>query len=285
MTDLDSAEARIGAALSAHAGTSGHPFRRAAHAFEAWDGAAWQGGLIARLGTDWMLVETLAVDAAARGRGVGRRLMAQAEALARACGMTGIWLDTFTFQAPGFYRAQGFAEVGRIADYPLGQARVFFEKRLHPDPRRLIAGDPALPQVLDLIRAAFAPMEGRIDPPSSVHRLTLGTLTADARIGEVWALGDPVAACMILTPREDALYLGKLAVATERLGQGLARRLVDLSCHRAFIHSLPVVELQTRVELTENHATFAALGFTEVARSAHPGYPRPTSVTYRRPAA
>ena len=46
---------------------------------------------------------------------------------------------------------------------------------------------------------------------------------------------------------------------------------------------LPVLELQTRVELTENHATFRALGFVEVARTAHPGYDRPTSITFRRP--
>jgi hypothetical protein len=45
----------------------------------------------------------------------------------------------------------------------------------------------------------------------------------------------------------------------------------------------PLLELQTRVELTENHAIFAALGFREVGRTAHPGYDRPTSVTMERP--
>jgi hypothetical protein len=44
----------------------------------------------------------------------------------------------------------------------------------------------------------------------------------------------------------------------------------------------PVLELGTRVELTENHAAFAALGFREVARTAHAGYDRPTSVTMER---
>ncbi|MFN7434077.1 MAG: N-acetyltransferase, partial [Betaproteobacteria bacterium] len=44
------------------------------------------------------------------------------------------------------------------------------------------------------------------------------------------------------------------------------------------------LELQTRIELTENHATFAALGFAKVAETAHPGYARPTSITLRRPA-
>jgi hypothetical protein len=38
-----------------------------------------------------------------------------------------------------------------------------------------------------------------------------------------------------------------------------------------------------RVELTETHATFRALGFTETGRTAHPGFDRPTSITFRRP--
>jgi hypothetical protein len=41
------------------------------------------------------------------------------------------------------------------------------------------------------------------------------------------------------------------------------------------------LELQTRVELTENHATFRAMGFVETGRTAHPGYDR-TSITFRR---
>jgi MoxR-like ATPase len=43
------------------------------------------------------------------------------------------------------------------------------------------------------------------------------------------------------------------------------------------------VELEARIELTENHETFAALGFSRVAESAHPGFDRPTSITMRKP--
>jgi len=39
-------------------------------------------------------------------------------------------LATHTFQAPGFYRKQGFVEVGRIPDYPRGHAQVWFVKQL-----------------------------------------------------------------------------------------------------------------------------------------------------------
>lgn len=87
---------------------------------------------------------------------------------------------------------------------------------------------------------------------------------------------------MVLTPKADALYLGKLAVERAHRGQGLARQLVAVAEGRARDMGLPCVELQTRIELVENHATFAALGFVETARTAHQGYARATSLTFRK---
>ena len=126
-------------------------------------------------------------------------------------------------------------------------------------------------------------MEGRIDPPSSMHRLTEAAIADQARTGEVWVTGDPPVACLFLTPRPDALYLGKLAVADGHRGRGLARRLVDHAARRAAARGLPALELQTRIELTENHAAFARMGFAATGTTAHQGYDRPTSITMRRP--
>lgn len=148
------------------------------------------------------------------------------------------------------------------------------------------ATDPALwPAILDLLRAEFASMEGRIDPPSSLRDLSPTGLTEQAANGEIWVIGTPPAACVFLAPKTGALYLGKLAVAARNRQQGLARQLVELAEGRARDLGLLALELQTRVELAENHAVFRALGFTEVARTAHPGYDRPTSITFRRPVA
>lgn len=143
--------------------------------------------------------------------------------------------------------------------------------------------DAALwPAILALLGAEFASMTGRIDPPSSLHHLTPEALTQHSHSGEIWVIGSPPVACLFLTPKPQALYLGKLAVAASHRGRGLARQLVDLAETRARAHGLPALELQTRVELTENHATFRALGFTETGRTAHPGFDRPTSVTFRK---
>lgn len=136
--------------------------------------------------------------------------------------------------------------------------------------------------VLTLIQDSFAFMEGRIDPPSSMHRLTVQDIATQATEGEVWVIGQPPIACVFLTVKPQALYIGKLAVARSHRGQGLARTLIDMAETRARALGLPALDLQTRVELTENHATFRALGFTETARTAHAGYDRPTSITFRR---
>jgi GNAT superfamily N-acetyltransferase len=88
------------------------------------------GGLHGTLLYRWMFIALLAVPEQARGQGLGSRLMAMAEDLAREKGCVGIWLDTFDFQAPDFYRGLGYSEFGEIADYPPGHRRFFFQKRL-----------------------------------------------------------------------------------------------------------------------------------------------------------
>lgn len=88
------------------------------------------GGLYGKLLYRWMFIELLAVPEQTRGQGTGSRLMDMAEALAREKNCVGIWLDTFDFQAPDFYRKHGFTEFGRLEDYPPGHQRLFFNKRL-----------------------------------------------------------------------------------------------------------------------------------------------------------
>jgi N-acetylglutamate synthase-like GNAT family acetyltransferase len=132
-----------------------------------------------------------------------------------------------------------------------------------------------------LLADSFAYMEGRIAPPSSIADMTPETLRAKAgqeTLVTLWD-GDAVVGCGYLKDTGRSVYLGKLAVRADRRGGGLLRRIVAEADAMAHVLGRPVLELQTRVELTENHATFAALGFREVSRTSHPGYDRPTSVT------
>ncbi|MBC3957764.1 MULTISPECIES: GNAT family N-acetyltransferase [Pseudomonas] len=88
------------------------------------------GGLHARVLYRWLFIELLVVPEQTRGQGTGSRLMQMAEELAIDKGCVGIWLDTFDFQAPDFYRRHGYTEFGQIDDYPPGHTRFFFQKRL-----------------------------------------------------------------------------------------------------------------------------------------------------------
>ena len=140
------------------------------------------------------------------------------------------------------------------------------------------------PALLALLQAAFADMDGRIDPPSSLARLDVDALRAKAADEHLFVatVGNTLVGCAFASIRDDCVYVGKLAVAAAARRRGVARALIDAATRLARDHGRTALELQTRIELTENHATFAALGFAKVAETAHPGYTRATSITLRR---
>ncbi|MGP6428768.1 GNAT family N-acetyltransferase [Pseudomonas paraglycinae] len=94
------------------------------------DNDAILGGLYGQTFYRWLFIELLAVPEEGRGQGIGSKLMNMVEEFAREKDCVGIWLDTFDFQAPGFYKKLGYTECGEIVDYPLGHKRHFFQKRL-----------------------------------------------------------------------------------------------------------------------------------------------------------
>src|SRR5712664_4261246 len=55
----------------------------------------------------WLFVNLLWVHADLRRGGIGRGLLAEAERRGAALGCHSVWLDTFSFQAPEFYRTLG----------------------------------------------------------------------------------------------------------------------------------------------------------------------------------
>lgn len=88
------------------------------------------GGLHGYILYRWLFIELLVVPEQTRGKRMGSQLMERAEDFARERNCVGVWLDTFDFQAPDFYRKQGYTEFGRLEDYPPGHRRMFLQKRL-----------------------------------------------------------------------------------------------------------------------------------------------------------
>lgn len=140
-------------------------------------------------------------------------------------------------------------------------------------------------ELLELIMRSFAYMDGVIDPPSSAHKLSPGGLRLKAREETCFvATADDgrLAGCIFAAERPDALYVGKLAVDESMRGHGIGRALMQAAERHALKCGKSALELQTRIELLANQATFARMGFVEVARTAHEGYDRTTSITFRK---
>lgn len=132
-----------------------------------------------------------------------------------------------------------------------------------------------------LLVAAFAYMDARIDPPSSMKQITAENLRekAKAELLLTCKSGDELIAATFVAMHPDSLYIGKLAVREDFRRQGLSRRMIEVIEDFARVKRLPRLVLQTRVELTENHRAFAALGFVKTAETSHAGYDRATSIT------
>ncbi len=89
-----------------------------------------RGGLWAKCYYHWLFVELLFVPEIMRGQQLGTKLLAKAEQWANEQSCVGIWLDTFSFQAPGFYEKQGYSVFGTLERYPGENQRVFLRKLL-----------------------------------------------------------------------------------------------------------------------------------------------------------
>ena len=96
----------------------------------ARDGDAVAGGLNGSIHWGWCYIRHLWVHEDWRRRGLGRWLLAEAEAQAKARDCAGLYVDTFNEAAVAFYERAGFARFGRIEGFPPGHARTFLQKRL-----------------------------------------------------------------------------------------------------------------------------------------------------------
>lgn len=138
-------------------------------------------------------------------------------------------------------------------------------------------------RVLRLILDAFAYMGPRIDPPSSALRLTPKSVQAHAESGTLLLAhrANDLVGCLFLHPKNDALYISKLAISPVLQRAGIGRKLVQAARGEARLRGIGVLELETRIELTENHAAFARMGFIKTAETSHDGFDRPTSIVMR----
>jgi GNAT superfamily N-acetyltransferase len=78
----------------------------------------------------WLTVDTMWVDPTERGRGLGRRLLKAVHDQARERGCRWSKLNTWEFQAPGFYERLGYEVYGQEVDFPPGHVNHLMRKTL-----------------------------------------------------------------------------------------------------------------------------------------------------------
>ena len=96
------------------------------------DQGAVIGGLLGNTKWGWLYVDKLWISERARGCGLGSRLLARAEEVARERGSIGVYLSTFEHQARSFYEQRGYALFGTLDGFPAATRQYYLCKRFAP---------------------------------------------------------------------------------------------------------------------------------------------------------
>ncbi|RDJ20905.1 GNAT family N-acetyltransferase [Bosea caraganae] len=88
------------------------------------------GGVVGQVWCGWLFIQLFWIDEAFRGGDRGTELIGKLEDEARAVGATHAYVDTFSFQAPGFYEKRGYRIFGELENFPVGHSRFWLTKAL-----------------------------------------------------------------------------------------------------------------------------------------------------------
>ncbi len=127
----ESAWGIIGQGINEFNDQKGGPQKGQTICFAVYDpGQVVVGGIVAQIYWDWLYIDLMWLREDLRNKGYGTRLLKAAEEEARKRGAKRSYLDTFSFQAPDFYKKHGYKEFGVLPDFPAGHKRHFLTKML-----------------------------------------------------------------------------------------------------------------------------------------------------------
>ena len=89
-----------------------------------------RGGILTWIDLESMYIEILWLEEKLRHQGYGSKLLAIIEKEATEMGCHYVTVDTFAFQAEGFYLKNGYERIGEIKNYIRQYSRIFFKKEL-----------------------------------------------------------------------------------------------------------------------------------------------------------
>ena len=132
--------ARMNAGFDEHTLEQGNPLQTSErYGFVVMEGDTFIGcssGLVYKNGAvynGWFYLTDLFVEKEYRGQGIGTALLAKLEARVAALGVTSIWTFTAGYEAPGFYKKQGYHILFEQQNwYADGHSRIALQKSLSP---------------------------------------------------------------------------------------------------------------------------------------------------------
>lgn len=88
------------------------------------------GGILAFLDSESVYIDTLWVEEKLQRKGFGTKLLGAVEQEAIKKGCKYLTVDTWDFQAEGFYLKNGYARLGEVKNYWLGHSKITLRKKI-----------------------------------------------------------------------------------------------------------------------------------------------------------
>lgn len=99
--------------------------------FLVFDNNKLIGGAIGFVEYNWYFLDLLYVNEEYRKRNIGTNLIKKIEEFAKKEHLTGIRMETWDFQAKGFYEKNGYSVFAEIKDCPPGTIDYYLKKELY----------------------------------------------------------------------------------------------------------------------------------------------------------
>lgn len=100
------------------------------YSFLVYDNEKLIGGAIGYVLYNWYFLDLLWIEESYRGKNIGTSLIKRIEEYAKKESLTGIRMETWNFQAKGFYEKMGYKIYATIEDCPPGTINYFFRKKI-----------------------------------------------------------------------------------------------------------------------------------------------------------
>ena len=217
------------------------------------------GGMWGSLWCGWLKLEFAFIPEHRRATGLGSRMLATIEAAAVARGASGMWMESFSFQAPGFYQKLGCRVVGVLEDRPVGHSSVFLAKNegLGAAPAEMVVVENPAPEDRAAISAGLSAYNDGFS--AGGYRGTLAVLVRDdagAVIGGLWG-----------RTSRGWLFVDLLGLPPEARSLGIGTRLMRMAEAEATRRGCVGVWLDTFS--FQARPFYEKLGYTVFAQIAH----------------